>query len=172
MKMKSISWAAKRSLVLGATTLFVSFGIGFFVIEWKLHRRNPDQEMAIQIRPPSPPRPPLPPQNVSISCKESPNDPKGKKRPTMPVVVDYICIPEGNLFVSLEPTLAELAAHVEDPKVSFSVTEKGEIVDAEIVRSSGSKALDVRALQQVLNLKFSSSHCRCRIVENIHLALQ
>lgn len=171
--MESISWTRKKALVWGATALLLtSVGIGIFAVKGHRHLGIPNQALEFHVKPPSPPRTPLPPQTVSISCTESTTDPTGGSHSKISGLVDEVHSPEGDFLVSVEATRDELPAHLEEPKVRFWIAENGEIVDAEIVHSSGSKELDKRILHQVATLKISPSHHRCRIEESVPVDIE
>jgi TonB family protein len=107
-----------------------------------------------------------------LGCTESMNDTTEKNRSKKSSLADAVYFPEGDFFVSVEVARNELPAHLEEPKVKFWIAENGEIVDAEIVHSSGSAELDERILHQVVSLKFSPSHHKCRIEETIPVDIQ
>jgi len=139
----------------------------------KRHVNLGEQSPEIQLKPPALPKPPLvplSPTTIRISCELTDDEVAARTKQMRGMHtygVDLTCNPEGDLFLSVEATRDEFLAHVKEPHVRFRVTEKGEVADAEIASSSGSKELDSRVLRQALSLKFKANHCKCRIEENV-----
>ena len=74
------------------------------------------------------------------------------------------CRPQENFNYDVRSTKDEIAESVRRPEVSFVLTDAGQVRDAFISRSSGSKSLDQKVLSIVVNRKYEATRCgSCRV---------
>jgi|SRR5208337_3078509 len=74
------------------------------------------------------------------------------------------CRPEEDFTYDIQSTKNEIAESIRRPEISFVLTDAGQVRDAFISRSSGSKSLDQKVLSVVVSRKYEATRCgSCRV---------
>jgi TonB family protein len=151
MNLKSDTWR-KRALLLGAL-----IGIGLAVAAYVKYRANSLSLLETHL---ATPRPPLSLQPSRFSCLESLAGGRARKRIvvlhgadwTLDSTVEPKCFPEREVVMSVEEGRHFLRQPLTQ-RIRFWIVQKGDVICAKIVESSGSETLDRDALDLVTNHK-------------------
>jgi hypothetical protein len=74
------------------------------------------------------------------------------------------CRPDEDLNYDVQSTKAEIMDSTRRPEIAFLLTETGQVRDAVISRSSGSRSLDLKVLSMVANRHYKPTRCgSCQI---------
>jgi len=114
--------------------------------------------------------PPEPPMTILISCE------RGNRSGW--ASYGGVDIPEGAISVRCKPdelfaydvssTDTELAESRRRPEIAFALSGSGQVEEAMISRSSGSRALDAKVLALVTNTRYKATGCgSCRVAARV-----
>jgi len=74
------------------------------------------------------------------------------------------CRPDEDFNYDVQSTEGEILQSMRRPEIAFGLTAKGQVQDAYISRSSGSKSLDLKVLSMIAGRKYRATECgSCRI---------
>ena len=74
------------------------------------------------------------------------------------------CRPDEDFNYDVQSTEGEILQSMRRPEIAFVLTAKGQVQDAYISRSSGSKSLDRKVLSMIAGRKYRATECgSCRI---------
>jgi hypothetical protein len=162
MNLKSDTWR-KRALLLGAL-----IGMGLAMAAYVKCRTNSPSLLVTHL---ATPRPPLSLQPNRFPCLDSLAGGRGKKRVvvlhgadwTLDSTVEPKCFPEREVVMSVEVGLHFLRRPITQ-RIRFWIVQKGEVIHAKIVESSGSEKLNTDALDLVTNHKCGLQNGKnCRV---------
>ena len=151
MNLKNDTWR-RRTLLLGAL-----IGIGLAIAGYAKYRTNSLSLLETHL---ATPRPPLSLQPNDFPCLESLAHGRARKRVvvlygadwTLDSTVEPKCFPEREVVMSVEEGRHFLRQPITQ-RIRFWIVQKGDVIHAKIVESSGSEKLDMDALDLVTNHK-------------------
>ena len=83
------------------------------------------------------------------------------------------CTVGGIVLLPVKATASEMAALVRRPQVVFVVAANGQVSNASVSRTSGSKTLDERALEQVIAHRYRQHNCGvCKVSTEVNVDFQ
>jgi hypothetical protein len=121
----------------------------------------------------SAPLPPIPAQPIhaTIECRGGLNIKAVDAGREWSVVQDHPPCAAGSVVVPfVKATAAEMSEIIQRPQVTFKVAIDGLTTEGVVVRSSGSKTLDARALTQIMETRYPRQQCGiCKLSTEVNI---
>lgn len=117
--------------------------------------------------------PPESPATIMISCEKGgefgwtsyPDGRMGRVSDLAPEPAIFArCRPDEDFTYDVHSTQAEIIDGLRRPEIAFVLTGAGQVRDAHVTRSSGSRSLDLKVLGMVANRHYKATRCGpCRV---------